>query len=140
MEPIPPLYDTLFSLFGQNRHVWKYLRHLKTFVWIVVGLISGETVHLPVWAIYVVGRARQAASSVRRFARWLNNPRINVTAIWQAYVRHVLQSRQGRLYIALDTTSLWNRYCWIRTSFIYRGRAIPIAWLIPPHKSTRIAF
>ena len=140
MEPTPLLYDTLFSLFSQNRCAWKDLRHLKTFVWMVVGLISGETVHLPVWAIYVVGRARQAASSVRRFARWLNNPRIDVTAIWQAYVRHVLQSWSGRLYIALDTTSLWNRYCWIRTSFIYRGRAIPIAWSILSHKSTRVAF
>lgn len=140
MERTPRLYDTLFGLFSQHRQVWKDLRHLKTFIWMLVGLIQEKNVQLPTWAPYVISRAQQAASTVRRFVRWLNNPRIQVNAIWQPYIRQVLQDWQGRLYLALDTTSLWGKYCWIRVSLIYRGRAIPIAWRIIPHKSVRVAF
>jgi len=140
MEHTPHLYDTLFGLFGQLRHVWKDIRHLKTFIWMLVGLICEEKVHLPAWSPYVISRAQQAQSTVRRFRRWLNNHRIDVNAIWTAYIRHTLANWQGTLYLVLDTTSLWGRFCWIRVSLVYRGRAIPIAWRIIAHKSTNVAF
>ena len=33
------LYDTLFSLFGQQAP-WKDVRHLQTLIWMLVGLIQ----------------------------------------------------------------------------------------------------
>ncbi len=62
-------------------------------------------------------------------------------AIWKVYVRAILAHvGEGRLYVALDTTSLWNEFCWIRIGLVYRGRALPLAWKIGRHRSTRVAF
>ena len=45
-----------------------------------------------------------------------------------------------RLYLALDTTVLWNRYCMIHLSVICGGRAIPFLWKVMEHKSSTVAF
>lgn len=45
-----------------------------------------------------------------------------------------------RLYLALDTTVLWNRYCMIHLSVICGGRAIPLMWKVMEHKSSTVAF
>ena len=140
MPTMPLLYDMLLALFGQQRQAWQDVRHLKTFIWMVVGVIEEMKVHLPAWAPYVRSRATQAASTVRRFARWLHNPRIQVGPIWAAYMRHVLQDWEGRVYLALDTTSLWGEFCWIRVSLCYRGRGIPLAWRVVRHSSVRVGF
>ena len=33
-----------------------------------------------------------------------------------------------RLSVALDTSMLWDTYCIVRWSVIYRGRAVPVVW------------
>ena len=44
------------------------------------------------------------------------------------------------LYLALDTTMLWEQYCMIRLSVIYRGRAVPLSWDVLAHASAQVAF
>lgn len=44
------------------------------------------------------------------------------------------------MYIALDTTMLWNKYCMIHLSIICSGRAIPFLWSVKEHKSATIGF
>ena len=44
------------------------------------------------------------------------------------------------LYVALDTSMLWNTYCLIRLSVIYRGRAVPLVWCVLQHGSAQVAF
>ena len=34
---------------------------------------------------------------------------------------------------------LWNRYCIVRLSLIYRGRAIPLVWIVLEHGSSSVA-
>jgi len=140
MATTPALYDTLWAVFSTNRQVWGDVRRLRTFLWMMVGLIMEGAVHLPDWAPYVVSRARQAASTVRRFARWLHNSRIDPHRIWRAYVQEVLASWNGEVTVVLDTTLLWNVVCWIRVSIVYRGRALPIAWRLIRHRSARVGF
>jgi len=45
-----------------------------------------------------------------------------------------------RLYVALDTSMLWNTYCMIRLSAIYGGRAVPLAWKVIEHGSAAVSF
>ena len=40
---------------------------------------------------------------------------------------------KGRVYLALDTTMLWNKYCMTHLSIICGGRAIPFLWLVTEH-------
>ncbi len=35
---------------------------------------------------------------------------------------------------------LWGRLCWVRVSLVYRGRALPVAWRMLPHRSARVRF
>jgi hypothetical protein len=42
------------------------------------------------------------------------------------------------LYLALDTSLLWNQYCLIRLSVVYRGRAVPVVWEVIEHGSSSV--
>ncbi len=138
MESTPDLYDTLFQIFGQYQH-WLDIRHLHTLLWMVIGLIESKTVSLPEWTPFVRSRAQYAQSTVRRFSRWLNNERVQATRLWEPIIQTVLQEwGQHTLYLALDTTMLWDRFCHIRISVIYRGRAIPLVWKTIEHSSSTI--
>ena len=44
------------------------------------------------------------------------------------------------LYLALDTTVLWNRFCVVHLSVVCCGRAVPFLWKVLEHKSSTVAF
>lgn len=140
MENTLRLYDTLIQVLSQHRE-WLDVRHRKTLAWMMVGLIESGLIGLAQWAPYVHGRAVYAQSSVRRFARWLANARIDVPTLYGPLIRQALTSWGAHtLYLALDTSLLWERYCVIRISLIYRGRAIPLVWQVIEHASSSVAY
>lgn len=107
------------------------LRHLKTLAWMMTGLILSREIGLGSWALYVHSRAQYAASSIRRFRRFLDNKRIDVARLYTPLLHQALQGWQySTVYVALDTSMLWNTYCLVRLSLIYRGRAIPLVWKV----------
>lgn len=140
MENTPRLYDTLVMILSQHRN-WLDLRHLQTLAWMMVGLIQSRTISLPEWAPFVHSRARFAQSTVRRFRRWLDNKRIQVHKLYGPLIQQALSEwGENVLYLALDTSMLWGKYCIIRLSVVYRGRAIPLVWTVLQHPSSTVAF
>jgi hypothetical protein len=116
------------------------LRCLVTFVWAVVGLIREQGVHLSKWGDHRPGTA-QAESKQRQFARWLSNAKIHEATVYRKLAQKALVSWQGEvLYLALDSSSLWDRFVIVRVALIYRGRALPLSWLVMQHASTTVAF
>lgn len=106
------------------------LRLSATFMWAVVGLIISETIHLNHWAIFRPGTAK-AASKERQVSRWLHNDRIRPLLVYQPLIKRVLEEWAGAtLYLALDTTQLWQRFTIVRLALVYRGRALPVAWVV----------
>src|SRR5215831_18580204 len=140
MEHTPQLYDTLVHVLRQ--HVtWLDQRHLKTLAWMMVGLIQAGGISLTAWAPYVVSRAQYAQSTVRRFRRWLNNDKLDVLSLYGPLMTQALAEwGEQTLYVALDTSMLWNTYCLIRLSVIYRGRAVPLVWCVLEHGSAQVGF
>ena len=69
------LYQGLLSLLDRGQ--WQDQRHLKTAVNLLVGLMLSSSISLTRWIPYALGRALQAQSVQRRFARWLNNEHID---------------------------------------------------------------
>jgi len=134
------IYNELRKLLGQSEH-WADIRHLQTLIWMVVGLICSGCISLTKWTIYIESRAKYAQSHQRRFSRWLQNSRINVQRLYSPIIQTAL-SQWGSPEIVLieDTTMLWNRYCVIRVSVRYRGRAVPVAWRVIEHKSSSVSF
>ena len=140
MESPPYLYDTLLRVLSQHAK-WLDRRHRQTLAWMMVGLISSKTVSLGAWTPVVVSRARDAQSIVRRFRRWLDNNRIQPESLYGPLIGQALGSWMGkRVYVALDTSMLWNTYCLIRLSVMYRGRAVPLVGQVIEHGSAAVAF
>jgi hypothetical protein len=107
----------------------------------IKGLILSGKISLNAWALYVHSRAHYVASTIRRFRRFLDNDRIDVLRLYTPLLQQALQGWDRRtLYLALDTSLLWNTYCLVRRSLIYRGRAIPLVWKVLEHGSTSIAY
>ena len=140
MENTPHLYDTLVLVLSQHA-TWLDQRHLKTLAWMMVGLIHSGWINLTAWAPYVVSRAQYAQSTVRRFRRWLDNDKIDVLALYGPLIEQALAEwGEQALYVALDTSMLWDTYCLIRLSVIYRGRAVPLVWCVLKHGSAQVSF
>jgi hypothetical protein len=140
MENTPYLYDTLLRVLGQHSN-WLDLRHRKTLAWMMVGLICSKTVSLGAWTPFVFSQAQYAQSLVRRFSRWLDNNRITVEPLYGPLIaKAVVGWVDKRMYVALDTSMLWNTYCLIRLSVIYRGRAVPLVWRVIEHGSAAVSF
>src|SRR5215475_9735771 len=107
----------------------------------MVGLIQSGWISLTAWAPSVVSRAQYAQSTVRRFRRWLNNDKLDVLSLYGPLMTQALAEwGEQALYVALDTSMLWNTYCLIRLSVIYRGRAVPLVWCVLQHGSAQVAF
>src|SRR4029434_4995271 len=140
MENTPRLYDTLVLVLSQHAQ-WVDQRHLKTLAWMRVGLIQSSWISLSAWAPSVVSRAQYAQSTVRRFRRWLDNDKIEVGSLYGPLMQQALAEwGEHVLYIALDTSMLWNTYCVARLSVIYRGRAVPLVWCVLEHGSATVAY
>ena len=140
MENTPYLYNTLVQVLGPHAK-WADLRHLKTLAWMMVGLLHSGWINLPAWAPYVVSRAQYSQSTVRRFRRWLDNDKIEVFSLYGPLIQHALAEwGEHVLYVALDTSMLWNTYCLIRIAVIYRGRAMPLVWLVLEHGSAQVGY
>jgi hypothetical protein len=138
MEKSPRLYSELVEFCGQAGQ-WRDVRHLQTLAWMVGGLIQAESVNLPAWIPFVQSRAQYAQSTQRRFRRWLGNRRIEVVPLYGPLIQQALQDwGTHTLYLALDTSMLWNQYCLIRLSVVYRGRAVPIVWEVIEHGSSSV--
>ncbi len=104
-------------------------------------LILSSKINLSEWESYVIGRANQAPSIERRWQRLVHNNRIKVKSWYVPLVMAAISSwNERRLYLALDTTVFWNRYCMIHLSVICGGRAIPFFWKVIEHKSATVAF
>ena len=140
MENTPHLYNTLVQVLSQHAK-WLDQRHLKTLAWMMAGLIQSGWISLSAWAPYVVSRAQYAQSTVRRFRRWLDNDKIEIGSLYDPLMQQALAEwGEPVLYLALDTSMLWNTYCMARISVIYRGRAVPLVWCVLEHGSASVSY
>lgn len=138
MSEASRLYDKVAPWLLQNGR-WRDVRHGQTLAWMVVGLLLSAQIALSGWAEYTLSRALYAASRERRFARWLNNERIELNELYLPLIRQVLSLEAApALAVALDTSRLNATLCLIRVSLIYRGRAIPLAWRVVAHRSATV--
>lgn len=134
------LYRTLIEFVWQNGVRFHDLRCLITFVWALVGLLLSQQIHLSQWVPYRPGSAK-AASKQRQVSRWLHNQKIEPLGVYGPLIKAALQAWAGqRLYLVLDSSSLWGRFTVVRLALVYRGRALPVRWLVLSRQSVSVAF
>lgn len=134
------LHSQLLDLLRQYSQ-YRDLRHLKALAWMVSALICSGQVNLSSWEPYVLSRAQFAQSFERRWHRFCGNRLICAKRLYLPLVLLALKGWQPhRLYLALDTTLLWDRYCMIHLSVVCCGRAVPLLWHVLEHGSATVAF
>lgn len=115
------------------------LRLTATFVWAVLGLIVSENVSLNLWALFRPGETK-VASKARQFSRWFHNDRIRPLLVYRPLVTKMLHEWTGTtLYLALDTSQLRGRFTVVCLSLVYRGRALPVGWVVCASGSATVA-
>jgi hypothetical protein len=136
------LYGMLMGLLCQTLgDARPHLGQVKTLAWCLVGLLLTGKVHIPGWASHIVSPGQQQASRERRLYRWLANIRVHAGRLYAPLIREALRRWGGaKLYLALDTTTLWGRFTVVYLSVIYRGRAIPLLWQVLESASASVAF
>lgn len=139
MSSTSRLYFPLWQLLRQQVSCCD-IRHLNTLAWMVVGLMASGSIALTAWGVYVHTCATQAQSHQRRWQRWLTNSRIDPQQLYAPLITLALRSwGTHTLYLALDTSMLFDKYCLIHVAVLYRGRAIPLRWKVMVHGSSSVA-
>jgi hypothetical protein len=134
------IYRTISALLLNAGVRFHDIRCQATFLWAVVGLILEKSIHPGQWSKYRLGFTKQA-SRERRFSRWLHNPKIVVLDLYALLFKFaLLHLTDTEIYLAFDTSQLFERYVLIRVALVYRGRAIPVSWSVVAGESSTIEF
>jgi hypothetical protein len=144
MSDSQQMYRTLVSALWEHipRRVFGDIRRLMTLAWAVVGLCLTQTINFNKWGEGVISNALYAASHQRRFQRWLRNEHVKPASFYEPLLKVALGKWQATdiIYLALDTSVLPKGYVLIRSSLVYRGRAIPVSWRVFKHASATVGY
>jgi hypothetical protein len=107
-----------------------------------VGLCLTKTINFNKWGEGVISNAQYAASHQRRFQRWLRNEHVKPVPFYELLLKVALGTWKltDIIYLALDTSVLPKGYVLIRSSLVYRGRAIPVSWRVFKHGSATVGY
>lgn len=134
----PRLYQAVLAHIQQS--LWNDIRNAHTLAWMVTGLVLSQRSSIPAWLPYIHSRATFAQSSERRVRRWLENPAIDPTSIYGPLVTRALRDWGDQpLILALDTSVLFEKFCLIRVSVLFRGRAVPLVSRVFEHSSAQVS-
>ena len=115
-------------------------RNIATFLLMTLCLLLTKCVCLSAWIPWV-SKNTKAESCFRRFARWLDNSSVD-PHVWYAplFLHAMREWTQMPIYLALDTSMLYDRFCCVRISMIYMNRAIPVTWSVLEHESSTVKY
>ena len=133
------VYETIFDHLQYS--LWTDIRNAETCAWMVTGSLLTTSSNMTDWIPKVSSKALFSQSTERRFNRWLENPAIDVVGVYGPQIVRALKSwGEERLVIALDTSMLFEKFCLIQLSILYRNRAVPLAWRVIEHESSQVSF
>jgi Transposase DDE domain len=134
MSSSQQLYTQVFSKL-QTLHPTMHLKRLAVWVWVVVGLIQGQSVQLSEIANHIPGDT-QAVGRIARIRRWLASKWIVSRTLYQPLIEEVLQAWMGReVTIILDGCFIRQKALQIlRVSLSHCYRALPLAWEVVTNK------
>ena len=88
------MYDRLQARLTKvmSEHV-SNVKQMTNLIWLVVGILNGQTIGLSQLATALPGAA-EAESRVTRIRRWLQNPLVDVWALYEPLLDQVLRDWQ----------------------------------------------
>jgi hypothetical protein len=109
-------------------------RHLTTLTALISGIVGSKSTQLPHIATKVPD-GTQAESRVKHFARWVRNDRITEEGYFVPYAQVLLAHLALQTLVLIIDGSVVGRGCVaLMLHVVYKGRALPLAWLVRPGK------
>lgn len=129
MSSSQALYTRVFTKL-RAVHPEPHLKRIANWVWIIVGLILSQSVHLSEIAQHIPSAA-QAAGRIAQVRRWLANQWVTVPAFYRPLITEVLQGWHHQdVFIIFDGCSVNHEALqFFRLSLAHCFRALPLAWL-----------
>lgn len=124
------LYARLFEVL-RAAHPDIRVTRIANWVWVVVGLIQAQSVHLSQIAQHIPSEA-EAAGRIAQVRRWLANKFIKVETFYEPLIQPVLHQWAGKpVFIILDGCVVNHEALqFFRLSLSHCFRALPLAWLV----------
>jgi Transposase DDE domain len=105
-------------------------RHVATLAALISGIVASKSTQLPTIAAHVPAGA-QPESRVKRFARWLRNDHVTVEVYFVPFAEVLLTYLALQTLVVVMDGSVVGRGCVaLMVHVVYKGRALPIAWLV----------
>lgn len=119
----------------ESIHPTLHWRRLANWIWIIVGLVQSQSVHLSQIALHIPGPAEEAGR-IARIRRWLANRAIKPRELYDPIIRSVLSTWRGReVTIILDGCFIRHKTLqMLRLSLSHCYRALPLAWEVVTSK------
>ena len=105
-------------------------RHVATLAALISGIVASKSTQLPTIAAHVPDGAHPE-SRVKRFARWLRNDHVTAEVYFVPFAEVLLTSLALQTLVLVMDGSVVGRGCVaLMVHVVYKGRALPIAWLV----------
>jgi len=123
------LYTRVFTKL-RAVHPEPHLTRIANWVWVIVGLILSQSVHLSQIAQHIPSEA-QAAGRIAQVRRWLKNKFIDVPAFYRPLITEAVQAwADQEAFVILDGCLVNHEALqFFRLSLSHCFRAIPLTWL-----------
>lgn len=123
------LYTRIFTKL-RAVHPEPHLKRIANWVWVIVGLILSQSVHLSQIAQHIPSDA-QAAGRIAQVRRWLKNQFIDVPAFYRPLITEAVQAWADQAVFVILDGCLVNHEAlqFFRLSLSHCFRAIPLTWL-----------
>ena len=105
-------------------------RHMATLAALISGIVASKSTQLPKVAAHVPTGA-QPESRVKRFTRWLRNDQVTATGYFIPYAEVLLTHvALQTLVLVMDGSVVGRGGVALMIHVVYKGRALPLAWLV----------
>jgi len=109
----------------------KHAHHLSNWLWIVTGILQGQSVALGKIALHLPMKTTAEARTTR-IRRWLKNQKVEIWELYRPILEQTLQDWQEQeAIIILDGVMVFgDRLQIFRLSLEHGCRAIPLGWVV----------
>ena len=105
-------------------------QHLTVLAAFISGIVASKSSQLPSIATKIADRGKPE-SRVKRLSRWLDNEHIKEEIYFLPYAELLLQHLAlETLVLVMDGSGVGRGCCALMIHAIYKGRALPLAWVV----------
>jgi hypothetical protein len=105
--------------------------HVLTLALLICGIVGGRHVQFAKVAEHAPFRQRKNESVIKRFSRWVQHDDVTYAAFFLPFAQAVIAGlAHTPLTLILDGSTVGRGCIVLMASLVYRGRAIPLAWIV----------